>query len=463
MEKDQQPKIGFTEGAIVLLIMLIILGTSVIGFKISPEVPVLFVIMLLIFWAKLRGFEWDSVNQGITNGISSGIIPIFIFILIGALISTWIKAGIIPSLMVIGFQMISSQWFLPSVFIVTSIVGAAIGSAFTVISTIGIAFMGMGITLGINPAMVAGAVISGAIFGDKTSPLSDSTNLASAVVGADLFTHIKNLMWSTIPAWITSFVVFMFIGRGHGQLHSASIAKTIHILNSTFSISLWAILPIILMFACAWKKIPAIPTLFINTFVAVIMIFIQKPSTKISTITNTIFNGFVSHTGNKSVDALLSRGGITSMMNTITLIITALALGGLLMRFGVIDAVMKPLAAHLHSTGTLILAVILSGIGVNLFVGEQYLSVILPGNAFKETFKKAGLAPVALSRALEDGGTVINYLVPWGVAAVFTAGALQVPVIDYLPFVIFSWASPIFSVISGFTGWGIKRLNNSSK
>lgn len=415
MENDvKEPTISLTEGIIVLLMMLMIMGFSVIKLQISPQIPILFVILLLIAWAKVRRFSRNAVNQGIINGISTGIIPMFIFILIGALISSWIAAGVIPSLMVYGFYLISAEWFLPSVFVVCTIVGTAIGSAFTVVSTIGIAFLGMGLTMGINPAMIAGAVISGAIFGDKNSPLSDSTNLASAVVGADLFDHIRNLMWSTIPAFFTSLIVFFLIGRTHAQLNPASIDRTINVLTNHFSISLWTFIPIVLMFICAWQKIPAIPTLFINILVAVFMQYIEEPKTKVQTVVNTLTNGYVSHTGNKSVDQLLTRGGIASMMTTIALIISALALGGFLMKFGVIDAVMGPLSRKLQSNGSLILAVILSGVGVNIFVGEQYLSVILPGNAFKSTFDKAKLAPVALSRALEDGGTVINYLIPWG-------------------------------------------------
>ena len=459
MENDvKEPTISLTEGIIVLLMMLMIMGFSVIKLQISPQIPILFVILLLIAWAKVRRFSRNAVNQGIINGISTGIIPMFIFILIGALISSWIAAGVIPSLMVYGFYLISAEWFLPSVFVVCTIVGTAIGSAFTVVSTIGIAFLGMGLTMGINPAMIAGAVISGAIFGDKNSPLSDSTNLASAVVGADLFDHIRNLMWSTIPAFFTSLIVFFLIGRTHAQLNPASIDRTINVLTNHFSISLWTFIPIVLMFICAWQKIPAIPTLFINILVAVFMQYIEEPKTKVQTVVNTLTNGYVSHTGNKSVDQLLTRGGIASMMTTIALIISALALGGFLMKFGVIDAVMGPLSRKLQSNGSLILAVILSGVGVNIFVGEQYLSVILPGNAFKSTFDKAKLAPVALSRALEDGGTVINYLIPWGVAGVFAANTLQVSTISYLPFAVFSLSSPIFSIISGFTGIGLKRL-----
>ena len=193
-------QISFKEAVTILILMLAVLGWGVIGFGLSPQIPVLTVIALLIFWLQIRGFEWEEVMKGISQGISTAIVPIFIFLLIGTLIAVWIQAGIIPSLMVLGFHMISSHFFVPSVFLVCSLVGLAIGSGFTTVSTVGIALFGMGSTLGINPALTAGAIISGAVFGDKMSPLSDSTNLASAVAEVDLFDHIKNMMWSTIPA-----------------------------------------------------------------------------------------------------------------------------------------------------------------------------------------------------------------------------------------------------------------------
>ena len=201
-------KVHFKEAIIILIIMLIILGTAVIKFGLSPQIPVLFTIVLLIFWARFRGASWEDIHQGIQEGIGTAIIPIFIFILIGALIAVWIKAGIIPAIMVVGFKLISSQFFIPSTFVVCSLVGLSIGSGFTTISTIGIALFGMGVAMNINPALIAGAIISGAVFGDKMSPLSDSTNLASAIAGSDLFAHIKNMMWSTIPSFVVSLIIF---------------------------------------------------------------------------------------------------------------------------------------------------------------------------------------------------------------------------------------------------------------
>ncbi len=453
-------KVSFTESLIILAVLLIILGLAVIKFGLSPEVPVLFTVLLLTFWAKFRGFSWQEIQDGIKEGIGVAIIPIFIFILIGALIGLWIQAGIIPSIMVLGFKLINGSFFIPSVFVVCSIVGIAIGSGFTTISTVGIALFGIGASMNANPALVAGAIISGAVFGDKMSPLSDSTNLSSAVAESELFAHIKNMMWSTIPAFFISLILFWILGNS-GQMDLTKIEKTSQILQSHFTISWWAIVPIILMLLCAWKKVPAIPTLFINITATVIMIFIENPSYSVKSLDNLIMNGFVAKTADSSVNALLTRGGISSMMGTVALIISTLSLGGMLMKFEIIQSAMEPLVKHLKKPGRLITVTILSGICINLFVGEQYLSVILPGRAFKPAYDKIGLSPLALSRVLEDGGSVINYLIPWGVAGSFAASTLGVPVLAFIPFTFFSLLSPVFSILSGITGIGLKWKKNT--
>ncbi|MGY6766711.1 Na+/H+ antiporter NhaC family protein [Ligilactobacillus salivarius] len=448
-------KFSLKESVGILLLLLIILAGGV-NQGLSPETPVLTVIAILILIAKLHGADWEKIHKGIKEGISTALIPIFIFILIGILIAVWIKAGIIPALMVVGFKLISVKFFVPSVFLVCALVGASIGSGFTTISTIGIALFGMGITMNMNPALVTGAILSGAIFGDKTSPLSDSTNLASAISGTDLFAHIKNLMWTTIPALLISLVVFVFIGRGKTEPDFAKIDATMKILNQNFSISWVAAIPVILMFLCAWFKIPAIPTLFINIAVSTGIILVNDPHISLKGLAALMETGYVAHTKNEAVNALLTRGGISNMMGTVSLIITTLALGGLLMELGIIQTAMEPLIQRLNRPGKLVLSTILAGIGINLFVGEQYLSVILPGRAFKDAFDRVGLAPLALGRVLEDGGSVINYLIPWGVAGSFAASTLGVPVLEFLPFTLFALLSPILSVISGYTGIGLK-------
>ena len=455
MEKIKKP--SFIEAVSVLIIIVATIAAGVVGFKISPNIAILIAIGMVMVYAVVKKQPTDRLHEGIINGLKPGIIPIFIFILVGALIAVWIQAGIIPTLMVYGFKIISVPWFVPSVFVVCAIVGSAVGSAFTVMSTIGIAFFGIGTTLGLNPALVVGAIVSGAVFGDKMSPLSESTNLAAAIVDADLFKHIKHMMWSTLPAFIVSLILFAFLGHTDKGASLTEIQNVTTILENNFTISIWSLIPLFLMLVCAWKKVPAILTILLNIAVAVGLIFIQDPSTSFSELATVLESGFLSETGNAQIDALLSRGGIESMMPTVSLIILTLSLGGLLIEFGLISTVMEVVSKKMTTTPKLIFTTLMTSIGVNLFIGEQFLSVILPGNAFKETYKKAGLDSTVLSRTLEDGGTVINYLIPWGIAGSFVASTFGIPTMTYLPFVFFSLLSPVFSMVSAITGLGIAK------
>lgn len=451
----QKISLSLREAIIMLVLILAIMGCGVIGLGLSPQVPVLLAITVTIFWAKFKGLTWDVINNGIRDGIDKGIIPIVIFILIGAMISTWIAAGTIPTLMVIGFKAISAQWFLPTVFLVCSLVGAAVGSCFTVVSTVGIAFFGIGVTMSFNPALVAGAVIAGGVFGDKCSPLSETNNLAAAVVDTDLFDHMKTILWSTVPAAAISTIIFAILGFGHNHADLGKINTTVAALSQDFHISWVALIPIVLVFVCAGFKMAAIPTMLLNVLVSTIMMFINNPQLNMTKASTIITNGFVAKTSNAEVNLLLSRGGIVSMMPTVALIVLTLSLGGLLVNFGLVSAVMTPLATHLNSHAKLVTAALASCIGINIFVGEQFLSIILPGRSFKQTFNDGGLESSALGRVLEDGGTVLNYLVPWGVGGVFIANTLGVPTMQYLPFVFFSLLCPVMSLISGFTGIGL--------
>ncbi|OJG53816.1 Na+/H+ antiporter [Enterococcus hirae] len=457
MKKKGKP--SFKEAVFVLLVIVASIAIGVVGLKLSPNITILAAIGMIMLYAVVKRYPTEWLHEGIINGIKPGIIPIFIFILVGALIAVWIQAGIIPTLMVIGFKLISVKWFVPSVFVVCAIVGSAVGSAFTVMSTIGIAFFGIGTTLGINPALVVGSIVSGAVFGDKMSPLSESTNLAAAIVDADLFKHIKHMMWSTVPAFVVSFFLFMVLGHTNRETSLTAIREVTDILEANFTISFWSLIPLFLMLLCAWKKVPAILTILLNIAVAVGMIFIQNPQTSLSSLATVIESGFVATTGNQQIDSLLSRGGIESMMPTVSLIILTLSLGGLLIEFGLISTVMDVVSKKMTNTPKLIFTTLMTSIGVNLFIGEQFLSVILPGNAFKETYQKAGFDPTVLGRTLEDGGTVINYLVPWGIAGSFVASTFGIPTLTYLPFVFFSLLSPVFSMVSAFTGLGIEKID----
>lgn len=312
MKQKNQPSV--LEASLVLTVIIASIALGVIVMKVSPSIAILASIAIVMVYAVIKRVPFDQINRGIVQGIKPGIIPIFIFLLIGALIAVWIQAGIIPTLMVYGFKLISVKWFVPSIFIVCAIVGSAVGSAFTVMSTVGIAFFGIGTTLGIHPPLLVGAIASGAIFGDKMSPLSESTNLAAAIAEVDLFKHIQNMLWSTIPAFIVSLILFSVLGVSETSAPLSEINEVVHVLESNFSVSLWAFIPILFMFFCAWKKIPAILTILLNVGIAILFIIVQSPETPITQIATFVESGFFSTTGNQQIDLLLSRGGLASMM-----------------------------------------------------------------------------------------------------------------------------------------------------
>lgn len=245
---------SFVEASLVLLVIFATLAYFVIFVQMSALIAVLIVLMVLTGYVYWKDRSFDAIHKGMVEGIRPGIIPIVIFILVGALIAVWIQAGIIPTLMVYGFQTLRIEWFVPSIFIVCAVIGSAVGSAFTVMSTIGIALFGVGVTLGLSPALVVGAIVSGAVFGDKMSPLSESTNLAAAVVEVDLFLHIKHLLWSTVPAFFISLILFIFLGHTNASASLTTIDQTVQLLKENFFISPWSLLPIFVMFLCAWKK-----------------------------------------------------------------------------------------------------------------------------------------------------------------------------------------------------------------
>ncbi|WP_154840950.1 Na+/H+ antiporter NhaC [Staphylococcus pasteuri] len=451
LKTHKKNKVSFIESLIILILLLAILGYLIIFQKLSPHVPILLVFMLLLFYGKIKGFTWDEIQDGIQDGIKSGIIPIIIFILIGVLVSTWIMSGTIPTIMVYGFKIISVKFFLPTVFIVCSLIGITVGSSFTTISTMGIAFLGIGHILGFNSAMTAGAIVSGAFLGNNISPLSDTTNLAAGIGEIDLFTHILNVMWTVIPAFIISIFGYILLGTPHLSSNLNSLNEMINHLNNGFNISFISLLPLAFLFVFAWKKIPAIPTLLVGSTVAIILSIINNPNLSIQKISTTVMNGYVANTGDKSLDNLLSRGGIMSMLGSACLIILALALGGLLIKFEIISTLIDKIKDFVNSAFKLIGLTALSSIMINILVGEQYLSIILPGKTFKNSFDSLGLPKKYLTRTLADAGTAVNAIIPWGVSGTFIMGALKVNTLEYLPYAFFPLLCPIITILLGLT------------
>lgn len=456
-KEREKPHVGILESLLVVICILIILGYLIIFKSQSPQVPLLVSVIVLMLYGFIRGFGWDNVMSGIEEGIKPGVIPLVIFLMIGVLIATWIYSSTIPTIMYFGFKIISVKFFLPTVFIVCSLVGLTCGSSFTTVSTMGIAFMGIGVALKINPGLIAGAIVSGAFFGANTSPLSGTTNLAAGVGEIDLYDHIKSLLWTDVPAWIISLILFSIMGMGHSNASLKTIDVMTSELQHGFWISWWTVLPVLLLLVMAWLKVPAVPSLAFGSFFAVIIGWVHNPI-KLNTLANYIMNGYVAHTGSKSMNELLSKGGISSMLSSLALIIFALALGGLLIKFNVIGALIDGMEKFVNSVGRLVLATAITCFGVNFLVGEQYLSVILPGESFKKSFEKMHLPATYLTRVLNDAGAAVNSIIPWSVSGVFISGTLQISPFKYIPYSFFPITVPILTIIVGFILGHRKRV-----
>lgn len=443
-------EVSLKESLFLLVVLLAIIGACIIGLGMDPQVPILVSLGVIIVFAKIKGASWDRIHKGIQNGISPGLIPILIFMLIGALISVWISAGTIQTIMIYGFKILSAKYFLPSVFVICAVVGITVGSSFTTISTVGIAFFGMGQIMGYHPAITTGAIISGAFLGNNISPLSDTTNLASAIAEVDLFDHIRYMIRVVIPAFLISLVFFAVTGHAKVLTTGQEVNELVNTLSTSFPISVVTLIPVLVLFLCAWRKVPAIPTLLLSILFTIGVIYIYHPHTSLSDISALMQNGYVANTGVESVDKLLTRGGIQSMMWSVSLILLALALGGLLVEMNIIKTIISRITSFVSTKGKLILMTGLSSMGVNLLLGEQYLSIILPGEAFKSQYDAIQVNRKEMSRILANGGAAVNALIPWGVSGVFITGTLGVSTLEYLPFAIFCIVAPILNILYGF-------------
>ena len=448
--KKSEPILGLGESIIVLAVILGILGFLIIGQHQEPQAPLLIAFVVLMVYGRLRGFTWDTIIDGMRTGLRAGVDPLVIFLTIGVLIATWIFSGTIPTVMFWGFKIISIQFFLPTVFLVCTLVGIACGSSFTSVSTMGIAFIGIGTTLHFSPGLTAGAIVSGAFCGSNISPLSGTTNLAASTGEIDIYTHIKSLLWTDLPAWFISLIFFTLMGLHPKPASLHAINVMLDQLQNNFWISPWTMLPVILLIILAIFRVPAIPSLGLGALSAVILGWIHNPNISINSITELIMNGFVAHTPNKNINLLLSKGGISSMLTSLALIIFALALGGLLIKFNIIGVIITKIEESVKGIVGLTISAALTCIGVNLLVGEHYLAIILPGESFKEAFDHHNLPRTALTRILNDAGAAINAVVPWSVSGVFIAGTLRVNPLDFIPFAIFPFLVTVLCILAGF-------------
>lgn len=452
---------SFKEAVALVGLVVALISISIIGFEAAPHLPILLSILLLICYGLIKKVPYRELERGLTEGAGAGMSAVFLFFFIGVLISSWIMSGTIPTLIYAGFNLVTPLFFFAIVFIITSIIGLSIGSSLTTVATVGVAFIGIASALDLSLAITAGAIVSGAFFGDKMSPLSDTTNLASSIVGVDLFEHIRNMGWTTIPAFVLTLIFFGLLSPNVTLADTATINLFKEGLLETGLIHWYALIPLVVLIVSTLAKVPALMTLAISS-IAAIAISLFHQAYRLSDMLGILFGGYVSKTGVEQIDRLLSRGGMESMFFTIALVLLALSMGGLLFKLGIVQCLLEKVESLLKKVSSVIAASALTAIGINILIGEQYLSILLTGQAFQGHYEKLGLAGKNLSRVMEDAGTVVNPLVPWSVCGIFIASVLGVSTLAYLPFAFFCLLSPILTVLFGITGKTLTYNKNVS-
>jgi NhaC family Na+:H+ antiporter len=461
---------------ILLLIALVVLAQVLFGgdstsgpFQIALIVCALFAAAI----ARRNGHKLTDLGKNAVDGISSAMGAIFILLGVGALIGTWSMAGTTATLTYYGVKLISPQWFYLASAVICGLISISIGSSWTTAGTIGVALIAISGVLGLNPAITAGAVISGGYFGDKMSPLSDTTNLSPAIAGTDLYTHIRAMLVTTIPSILIALGLYAFIGLRTEVTTTFDPAPALAALEDSFNISLLTLIPLAVVLLMAIKKVPAFVAIMSGALVGGVVAVILQPQIVIAYandptlspplamlkgVWSALANGFEITTGYPSIDVLVSRGGMSSMLTTVWLVLSAMSFGAIMDYTGMLRKLLEPLVKFAKTAGRLMVSVGVTAIFLNIFAGDQYMALVLPGTIFKDEFKKRRVAPEMLSRQLEDTATITSPLVPWNTCGAYMAATLGVATIAYLPFCFFNIINPILSFIFDLMGFKIKMV-----
>ncbi len=464
MQKKKPKTPTFLQALTPIVLMIGLLGLNILKYDGSPHIPLVGGTLFASLMGVYLGYSWKEIESGIVQGIVIALQACLILLVVGMLIGTWILSGIVPTMIYYGLKILSPAIFLVATCIICSMVSLVTGSSWSTAGTVGIALIGVGQGLGIPVTMVAGAIISGAYFGDKMSPLSDTTNLAPAVAGTDMFSHIRHMVFTTGPGYVIALMIYSVIGLQYGR-HSLQLEKITEIvstLESSFQLSGFLIIPVVLVIFMVVRKIPALPALLGGAILGGIFAVIFQGAS-VSTVLDVAQNGYVSKTGLDAVDGLLSRGGMESMLSTVALVMCALAFGGAMEKTGMLPVIARNILKLARTTGALVASAVLTCMCMNVIAPDQYLSIVVPGRMYREAFLRANLHPKNLSRCLEDGGTLSSALVPWNTCGAYMWATLGVYPLAYLPYAFFNLVTPLISILLGLTGVTIVKGEEKTK
>jgi len=452
---------------IVLLIFLLFSAVQLFGADASygpNQVALLIASAAAGLVGMYRGLTWAEVQESMVSGIKVGLGPILILLAVGGLIGSWMIAGTVPAMIYYGVSILNPSIFFAAAAIICALASISIGSSWTVAGTLGIGLIGIADSYGLSPAVAAGAIISGAYFGDKLSPLSDTTNLAAACTSVDLFAHIRHMLWTTVPAFCVALLFFSLIPSGAATAPE-QIAELRTAISQEFNVGVGVLIPLAVMIGLIWKRVPAYPAIMLATLAGILtaltlqadvvrkFAFMANPEATMPVVEGlwrTLFAGFEGTTTNEELNRLISKGGIASMLNTVWLIVSALAFGGVLERTGILKQILDSVLTLVKSTGDLVAATVTSGFITNILAADQFLAIALPGRLFSSTYDDRGLSRENLSRTLEDSATMTSALIPWNTCGAYMAATLGVATFDYAPYAIFNLACPLIAIGFGY-------------
>jgi NhaC family Na+:H+ antiporter len=480
MIKTPSYKVAFAP--VIVLVILLSLNVYIFSDDSSYGPNQFALLIAAIITAVIGVFHlkhsYEDLEKRAIESIGVSMQAMLILLVVGALIGIWILNGVVPTMIFYGIKLIHPSVFLPISLIICSIVSLATGSSWSTVGTVGIALIGIGQALGVPEGMVAGAIVSGSYFGDKMSPLSDTTNLAPAMAGTDLFSHIRHMVYTSGPSYIISLVLFVILGFFYSgdNLNTTDIETVTSLISKKFNITPWLFTLPLIVFILVKKKVPALPALLAGTIIGVIyvLIFQQELLIRLSggeftfskayEITLKVaFNGFESETGNKMIDKLFTRGGMSGMLNTVWLILMAMIYGGMMEVTGMLGKIAEGILKAVSGVTSLVASTVGTSIFLNLTTSDQYIAIVLTGRMFKGAYKDHNLHPKNLSRAVEDGATVTSVLVPWNTCGAYFSSVMGVATLSYLPFAFFNLISPIMSILVAASGKPMEKIDGSNE
>lgn len=458
----------FTEALIPLVSMIFLLGIGYGKYGLPIQALLIAAAAIASIIAKRVGYTWKDMIGGVAEKITSSLPSLLVMVCVGAMIASWMVSGTIPMLIYYGIKIIDPQFLFVTAFFVTAVISTFTGTSFGSAGTAGVAIMGIAIALGVPLEIAAGAVISGAVFGDKLSPLSDTTILAPIAAGSDLYDHIRHMLYTTGAATIACIIVFTGVGL-QMDVSTMTNPETVNAiltnLEQLYDFNLFLLLPPVLVFWGAYTKKPTIPMLLLAAVIALAM-GMAFQGFGLKTALQAFVNGFkvnmIPGAADvkvvKAITTLLQRGGLMGMMSTVLLVLCAFSFAGIFSKAGCIEVILSRIVASIKSVGQLVTATVGSTLFMSIVTGSSYLAILIPGEMFKDLYAKFNLEPKNLSRTLEDAGTCAVPIVPWSVAGTYMATTLGVPTVSYLPWAVLCYSSMIFAIIFGFTGFGIAKM-----